>query len=69
LPLVLKSSALLPEVPSSIGALSRLLPGTVIVTVADPEFAGFAVETAVTCTVTAAPLGCMMLFEMECGAL
>src|SRR5947208_124754 len=38
-------------------------------TVADPEFAGFAVETAVTVTVTGAPFGGMMLFEMECGAL
>jgi hypothetical protein len=29
----------------------------------------FAVEIALICTVTGAPLGGMMLFEMECGAL
>jgi len=69
LPLVTKSFALLPEVPRSIGVLSALWFGTVSVTVAVPEFEVFAVETALTCTVTGAPLGGMMLFEMECGAL
>jgi hypothetical protein len=37
--------------------------------VAVPEFEVFAVETALICTVTGAPLDGMMLFEMECGAL